>query len=484
MNSRHTKKRRLVIATWGDPSGWSYAKYQYSSREKMIEHAGFTSLEALAKIFGQDKDTDTEVIIVVLDTLYPLTTQSAPANYAEIKKNVIEFIIKFVCLRNQRVKINILVEPGVAVRPGRFEFRGHPYDFRIKLLSDLLSSYLKPYEEVILDMTHGINYMPATALQAVEDYTRILSFKKAIREGGSVNITLRILNSDPLIGAPQKLKRSKDNPCIPSEDYSELPTLEIHEVLKKKVLSSEILVLARELIQTMSISNRLPLKQLAREGNISKNDKKILSIAINEAELVLKMLSYGLSPILLSHASSKCEESLKSLEKAVEKVEELYDKVEMSSKQIQSLYRLRRLEEPYRALVVARSVLKAICNMKGLLSKDSAFKMETAMRLKDALKGDDVFCYIQQREFEKIKSNIKKIRDTWTRLSEIVGFIGSDISNDEVFRRDLIAHGGWHSHVIELRRTKYPAKFDDIEARVADNAWNRILSVLGKGSKC
>ena len=88
---------------------------------------------------------------------------------------------------------------------------------------------------------------------------------------------------------------------------------------------------------------------------------------------------------------------------------------------------------------------------------ESLTKLETVLGLGEKLyKGLRPFSAIQGREGEKIENALQKgckqsPRPGKVKLSGIYGSSPRGLPDCKVFQRDLVAHGGWHSDVIELR---------------------------------
>ncbi|WP_457679859.1 CRISPR-associated DxTHG motif protein, partial [Thermovibrio sp.] len=193
--------KRLIIAPWGSPYNWGISKYAIPNSEtgKKEEVIGRTSLSALAKIYPESN-----FLIFVLDTTYASEKKGkngciyskklvgVPGSYKELIDSVEEeikgWILECSCSKElsravEERKLGVVVVPGI----GAYEVKsiGTIYDFTlqgenssnpvepaglfaswvlIKVLEKLLE--LEP-NEVIVDLTHGLNYLPAFLLEAV-----------------------------------------------------------------------------------------------------------------------------------------------------------------------------------------------------------------------------------------------------------------------------------------------------------------------------
>lgn len=253
MNDPGTPRKLLVIGTWGFPGGWRKAKYNVPLPPDSIDKwwkvnewgHGSNSIEShsttMALSCALAKDCYmVETLIIGLDTLVAISQPNCgddelcrrlyeeakdyacPVSdgggdhleYWEIKekaRSILKIYVKgYVeelgdCLLNNDFDFDLAILPGTGnfscklggVKQGSFLFRGSPLNsyalMRVKLLERLLE---KGFDAVILDVSHGINYLPVLAksavLEAVETYSALSSKK----------VGLAVVNSDPPFAAP------------------------------------------------------------------------------------------------------------------------------------------------------------------------------------------------------------------------------------------------------------------------------------------
>ncbi len=198
---------KLLIAPWGDPKNWRHAKYKINDKE-------YISKTSFIPIYLHE-DVD-KGIIFILDTL----AESYTCIYDEhcIKLNIECFLKE--CIKemkekyglNKKINYELVLCPGIG-KWNRYEYRGTIYHYMLQVLLSIIREVRDNKCRIIVDLTHGINYMPTALLIVV-------SFLKKINK----DIELRIYNSQPY---PLNVK--------------EIPTLNI-ERLGLELESSDIII--------------------------------------------------------------------------------------------------------------------------------------------------------------------------------------------------------------------------------------------------
>ncbi len=241
------KPKVLVVSTWGFPGGWRPVNYYVVKAPEVISKWGKYSewgvvgycIESFSTTAAQVRELmrDFEVSVVVygLDTLAAppyikvgsdssgravshsevLTRcaeelsnrisyflREAPKGYGEVVRRaeeVLELFVReyfrFVGLSDDVWRVKVL--PGVMeCRLGgavRYDFRGSPLNTLVALELDLMRRIeaFKP-DAVILDISHGVNYLP---LVATESLNRVIMTYSATAGHG---VGVAILNSDPV----------------------------------------------------------------------------------------------------------------------------------------------------------------------------------------------------------------------------------------------------------------------------------------------
>ena len=197
---------KILVAPWGNPwksSGgyrWSIVRY-YFDRGKSME-----SRSSLPLLF--DELEPSVALVIVLDTV----AEGRVESYSELLNSVSQRYFDFLKeLGLEESKIKLLVAPGV----GRFQngvFEGMMRDFYAFVLYEIARRLPVDQEigelEIHLDLTHGMNFMPAMTYRAVRELAGILS--------QSVQVKLFVYNSEPYVRGTKEL-------CIQLVEETSIP---------------------------------------------------------------------------------------------------------------------------------------------------------------------------------------------------------------------------------------------------------------------
>lgn len=433
-----------VIAPWGDPANWYYAEYVLEdSRER-----AFTSLAALAKAY-----TNANILIAIADTL-----ASPPVNsYNDVINSAKNYAEKFLC----NLKASITVLPGVIKQANR-EFKGSPTDYYYAMLKEILETLKKDSNtEIVLDLTHGVNYMPSLTLKAVEEAASITSLLKTLKHRREVRLS--VYNSDPVIPPPntreQLTRRNRTkHPCNPRDPKVKPLEIKINRVLKLTCTTLN-LISNIESLDLRGSPHIIRLEQLPKEHAkkyvLDKETTQEFKTTVREAQRILKMLRYGLIPLLLYYTSKRGSELREKLEKTIDKAVNLWNQainVKTQDNNI-TVERYRRFDEGYRLVLYAYYVLEPLVSLVENQNPHPEIRIEVAKKLVEALgKTVAIIKAIHDVEISKLKKakETSKIGNTWTSLSKVysVEVKPCDLGR---FIRDLLAHGGWHTEVVEVK---------------------------------
>jgi CRISPR-associated protein Csx1 len=120
----------------------------------------------------------------------------SPRSYAELRGAVERFVTEVIKYLGVRAPVRTVVAPAVGSPGGVWKFSGKAEDFESAVLYELGSMVLnREYDEIVLDLTHGINFMPALTLRIAYRLASILLV--AYRELGKRGIRILVYNSDP-----------------------------------------------------------------------------------------------------------------------------------------------------------------------------------------------------------------------------------------------------------------------------------------------
>ncbi len=202
----------LLISTWGSPAHWSAVNYKINGNVKL----SCTSLLPMLEWLRFKSDS----VVIVLDSLVdsPSEGMFAKGTCGECSKDVYEKVEKrdisdyaslldevrdisqdilqclFEKMGLETKKPHIVVAPAVGKPSGKWEFRGDVRDFIGIVLIELGNLVLeKTYRRIVLDLTHGINFMPAELM-----YLARMLASLSLASHPEVNeITVEAYNSDP-----------------------------------------------------------------------------------------------------------------------------------------------------------------------------------------------------------------------------------------------------------------------------------------------
>ncbi|MEM1983568.1 MAG: CRISPR-associated CARF protein Csx1 [Sulfolobales archaeon] len=211
--------RTIIISTWGSPSKWRCARYVYSNDNMIKESRSCSSCSSLPLLTTLYPNSD--VVVIVLDSLvdYVKTGKevkevadstcsycyevcfkpiSSFNNYSDLECFVKDFakcVIKCVYETDGFTLPNfeVVVGPSVGSPGGKWVFKGNATDFIAKILLGLgVIFYRMCYNEIVLDLTHGINFMPAEVLYLVRMLASLSIVAHNLKE-----VEVLVFNSDP-----------------------------------------------------------------------------------------------------------------------------------------------------------------------------------------------------------------------------------------------------------------------------------------------
>ncbi|WP_168188394.1 CRISPR-associated CARF protein Csx1 [Thermococcus indicus] len=196
--------KRVLVATWGNPFQWEAIEYSADCKSlglsdcQNVKEENVSTLPVLLKALKPQK-----TIILVLDTLANLTLRNdVPArkmeSYDNVKADVEERVRWFIENRVNPYMSEedraLLDDVEIVVLPGVGEFsnvsvEGDVLDFYSSVLKVLAERLPVEDTEVILDLTHGINFMPVLTYRALNALLGILAYLRTAR--------LYVVNSEP-----------------------------------------------------------------------------------------------------------------------------------------------------------------------------------------------------------------------------------------------------------------------------------------------
>ena|GEM_PF-4019189 len=231
------RSRVLLVATWGSPwrnpcredpnseenFSWHRVVYVYSDEEKgaVRRTESRTSLKLLYDVYRPD-----EVHIIVCDTV---ACARDGDRYSVLVKRIEERYRQFI---EKELGGDLAKKCWVHVVPcfGAFSngvFLSSPLDTYATVLYELYRAVKRAAEnagsvKLVVDLTHGINYMPAILYRAAERIARIASF--------GTSVELIVVNSDPY--APSRDTGVRELRINTVEHANILKSLDLHYAAK------------------------------------------------------------------------------------------------------------------------------------------------------------------------------------------------------------------------------------------------------------
>jgi len=469
----------ICVATWGDPSTWRYAKYVASDGREV---EAFSTLSVLKEV-----ERPAKVVVAVLDTLasYRAVEGALEGGFREIKRSVEGYVKEYLC----GVDAEVVVLPGVFERREREGGEGaerrvvYKSDPRREFLPLLLQALLERALEVgatdvVLDVSHGMNFVPTLALEAAEEAAAALAVARAAKSAEAPQVKLRVYQSDPYPALPRGLSeglaRSDEDACTPKQGGVEPPALRYNLILEKAFKPWHF----SRYISYEEGAKREGLTDWRGCGDFVEGARLVEEWALP----VLGAFRLGALVELALLAKAAPLEELKGIVKRAVDCWEQKRVVKRAGDRALEVVSGARFDLGFWILVHARAALEGVRRLLGL--GEGVQELEEAMTTFDELKelkrlveGSRVVKAVVDRELAKLKEvaegGAELLRGGWRLYAEVL----RDLKKGELgrgdFERDFIAHAGFHSGVVELRLAD-----GGLEARVKSDEWGRVKKVL------
>ena len=261
----------MNIAPWGMPYTWRPVTYVVGNYVCKT-CSSLLPLLLWLKSSNEFRSAELDTVVIVLDSIIDwgrgvsksrerearnpcrtcferfaeyLNIAESAKNYGELKQHVEEFVKRFVfCLSEQLVctsvgeemrvllqdvleRLQVIVAPAIGRPGGLWVFRGKLHDYEVAVLRGLGELIIsKPYRTLVVDLTHGINFMPSLTTRLVPRIASIL-----LAAHSSLNsVEVRLYNSDPI--PPQASEDTVIN--INEAVHSQVKTIELVHALSEK----------------------------------------------------------------------------------------------------------------------------------------------------------------------------------------------------------------------------------------------------------
>jgi len=452
-------KKVLCVSTWGDPSQWRYADYKPDEETAPAFSetvSAFSTLSMLERLKKPDL-----MLVVVSDTLAARSGRRF-SSYEDVEEAARAYAERYLC----GVEAEIIVLPGIMRISGsdpEYEFKADLRDYRTLFLYEVYSRAAKLGSteelEIVLDISHGVNYMPALALDAVQEAAAMASvlLARAVR--------LEVYQADPYpMQYNGRLGRSREDPCKPSD------SIKPPELTYNCIRSIE--TRPWDLVRYMVYHEKDPEKEKKMLTDQRGLEGEITGI-VKQAFMTLGAFRIG---ALIQLAALVRKSNVEDVREILERAVSLW-RDKRSIREEGNMLMIKsgtRFCEGFRALLHAHSVIMGISRLIGEEREGICFS--ELKELKKILEGSQVTKTLVNREISKLEKlkNEKKLSEEWRIYSE---YLKPPSREEEpgmdVIKRDFIAHAGFYSDFIEVR-----LRDGEPELRVRDDRWGTIKEIL------
>ncbi|MGC9096693.1 MAG: TM1812 family CRISPR-associated protein [Infirmifilum sp.] len=474
----------IAFAVWGNPAYWRLANYK-SNGEGV---KSFSTLEILSQVEKPKK-----VILIVSDTL-ALEAPDKITSYDDVVEKARSYAERYVCSHLDEFEIKVL--PGV-IRKNKgdavYVFKADMDDFRSLALYEIYMQSIREDRplELTLDISHGINYMPTLTYDSFREAAALYSVSRIQRT------KIRVYQADPYPilqkETEEKLMRDKSNPCTPKSQDAHPPDVAYNLLLEENVYPWEVTryigFQKQKVKQTLNDVRNFPehesVKSLIEELSLPLIGAYRLGAIVQLALLAKPALAAegasasasggSINPGQSDSCAPKANWSLKDIEVFLKRsIEEWRKGREPFEDGNEIIVESKNKFAPgFRALLQTHAILSGI---KSLIST-SELEMVTLTELKNLKKlyqGSKVVTHLLDREIEKLDFLKGKILEAWTPYYKYRKGVQSPVKKcDPIFKRDFIAHAGFHDEVIEVRKFN-----SEIQIRVRGGYWCCLKDIL------
>lgn len=391
----------VLIAPWGNPSGWKKVIYELNGQEVRSN----TSLKILQENINPDK-----TIIIGLDTL-----AEKGRNYQEVKTNSEEKIKEYAD-KFGLVNYEVLIAPGIGTFPNG-TFQGNALDYYYYIIAKISCKLLENHENtpnIHLDLTHGINYSTILTYRAIKEITELFSIFKEVK--------FKVYNSDPSL--PTIANKLSINII---EDSLPVPTPPTEKIAQGRPLEP------------------INLSDEEREKLFRSELKSVREINNSEISAFIGALYNGL-PLALFRFYPK-RDRLKETIFAVLKSYEKYVEVKNQCK-LEVVKRVK-MEKDFKVYVFAYVIATLLEDLTLISSQKKEVTLNEIKNVGEMLfKFDERFKIRIDNDIYTLKKDLKeKEIKNWKIYNEILGRrVG------EPDERNFLAHSGFERNIVEVKK--------------------------------
>ncbi len=468
-------KKVLVVATWGCPAQWGDASYVLgedlvrrligSRGSSDLYRVSCTSLSILVDAL-KGVGLDYRVALVILDSLVDRyrgrpTGSKCFECYENAFSGLSGFegfgsyrdLLKFVeglsrdvirCLLGDSDRVSIVVAPAIGSPGGEWVFRGGARDFAavsMMKLYGIAESYVP--DLLIVDTTHGVNYMPTEIAYVSRLLLSALLPRKLLDNGGSRYLELLVVNSDPY---PPSARQ---------------PELSLNVVYRERVKAVHRLdAVPKVIAKPRPIENRSVEKGvLERVKELNRRYEKYAHIYLATS-----------APLPLALCATCSEVSDENL---LGEVYELW--IDSAVIEGKSVYRLVRLvPEAVYAYIVAKEFCRFVTEKEAKGSEVGLEHFGSLAKLYGLV--DEAYEILVNDEVKRIEQALREKAldvDEWVKLCEVYGECRTVPKPD---KRTMIAHGGLQKEFVEVNPRKKMVRY--VKSLNIDEVLEEIVSSL------
>jgi len=417
---------RILIAPWGDPSGWREIVYEFNG----VEVKSKTSLKILQEVVKPD-----ETIIIGLDTL-----AEEGRNYQEVKVNA-EEKIRREADKFGLVGYEVLVAPGVGIFPNGV-FHGNALDYYYYIIAKISLKLLENPWDVLhihLDLTHGINYSTTLTYKAFREIAELFSIFKDVR--------FKAYNADPFSNVANKLSVNIIEDSLPAS------TPPIEKIVRRRPLE--------------------PINLSSEERNrLFESELKIVrEVDSSKLSAFIGALYNGL-PLALFRFYPQRDK----LKEIIFHVLECYERyIDVKKREKLEVIRRVKIGRDFKIYVFAYVIATLLKDLNLISSEKREIALEEIENLNNLLfKFDERFKNRIGSDIYAIKENLKgKEIEDWKICSEVL-----ERKIGEPNERNFLAHSGLERNVIEVKK-----EGDRIMLRYREDRIKTITDLCQRGLK-
>ncbi len=420
-------KRIVCIATWGNPAAWRDAKYLFDGDSDTSR----TSLRIIKEKIEPDV-----TVLIGLDTL-----TRGGSSYEEVRESA-EGVYREYLGKFDLAVDKIIVAPGI----GRFKEKVDKIDkIFIGEMSDFYAYILCKLEDILpmgedleihLDLTHGINFMPALTYRAVRELVEMIPNK----------VKLLVYNSDPFSEEADYLR-------INQVESSEIPWRPSFIKLSNSM----------ELLRPIDLEEREREKLFKYELKEYKEVKRI----VRELNAFIGSIANGLPLALFTFYPKNL------LDSCIKEVMTLYDNYVRVTEESGRIKVERRLSfgRDFPSLVKVRLAARALKELG--VSRKSEVELDELDKLREKLfrRNEKINAMISY-DLHQIRERVKQATD-WRELKEFLYYCGS------YDHRNFLAHSGLEGNAVEVRKEddKVLLRYrEDLIGRVKEDSARGLIS--------